>query len=142
MLILTPPPAQACYDAVAELGFGSSKVKNNTGSTPQLPAGCVFSKAADGTATAMFNTAKSATACKATAVKTSFAASAATGVSLNITLDSASKGATITIKGPSTVWFGTGISAKIMADQPYTLVVNATGIYMDPLPLQPLSVNL
>eukprot|EP00658_Telonema_sp_P-2_P011110 TRINITY_DN14225_c0_g1_i3.p1 TRINITY_DN14225_c0_g1~~TRINITY_DN14225_c0_g1_i3.p1 ORF type:complete len:942 (-),score=213.51 TRINITY_DN14225_c0_g1_i3:82-2907(-) len=36
--------------------------------------------------------------------------------------------ATITLTGPSDVWFGVGLAAQNMADAPYTLIVNSTGV--------------
>lgn len=35
---------------------------------------------------------------------------------------------TITASGPADVWFGIGFNASVMADSPYTLVVNASGV--------------
>jgi len=51
-----------------------------------------------------------------------------------LTGDISSKGtasngnATITLTGPAAVWFGVGLDAQNMADSPYTLVVNASGV--------------
>mmetsp|Transcript_19740 Transcript_19740/g.44426 ORF Transcript_19740/g.44426 Transcript_19740/m.44426 type:complete len:904 (+) Transcript_19740:70-2781(+) len=36
--------------------------------------------------------------------------------------------ATITVSGPADVWFGVGLNATQMADSPYTLIVNETGV--------------
>lgn len=36
--------------------------------------------------------------------------------------------ATITMSGPADVWFGAGFNASAMADSPYTLVVNESGV--------------
>lgn len=36
--------------------------------------------------------------------------------------------ATITLSGPDHVWFGVGFDAVEMADQPYTLIVNSSGV--------------
>mmetsp|Transcript_36428 Transcript_36428/g.67040 ORF Transcript_36428/g.67040 Transcript_36428/m.67040 type:complete len:907 (-) Transcript_36428:128-2848(-) len=36
--------------------------------------------------------------------------------------------ATITASGPADVWFGIGLNAQRMADSPYTLVVNSSGV--------------
>lgn len=36
--------------------------------------------------------------------------------------------ATITASGPADVWFGIGFNASAMADSPYTLIVNASGV--------------
>ena len=37
--------------------------------------------------------------------------------------------ATITLSGPSDRWFGVGFNAQVMSDSPYTLVVNASGVF-------------
>jgi len=36
--------------------------------------------------------------------------------------------ATITASGPADVWFGVGFNASAMADSPYTLIMNASGV--------------
>jgi len=36
--------------------------------------------------------------------------------------------ATITVSGPADVWFGIGLNATMMADMPYALIVNASGV--------------
>ena len=45
-------------------------------------------------------------------------------VNLSVTLDVARSAATITVAGPSTVWFGVGFGATTMADQPWTVIVD------------------
>ena len=35
---------------------------------------------------------------------------------------------TITLSGPSDAWFGGGLDAQQMSDQPYTIIVNSTGV--------------
>lgn len=46
---------------------------------------------------------------------------------MGISLDAATKAATITLSGPAANWFAVGLDAKLMFDKPYTIVVNATG---------------
>jgi len=36
--------------------------------------------------------------------------------------------ATITLSGPADAWFAVGLNAKLMADAPYTIIVNDTGV--------------
>ena len=36
--------------------------------------------------------------------------------------------ATITLSGPASGWFAVGLDAKLMHDNPYTLVVNDKGV--------------
>ena len=52
-------------------------------------------------------------------------------VSFNLTLDSAPAGglATMELSGPAGVWFAVGLGAQAMSDAPYTIVVNASGVY-------------
>jgi hypothetical protein len=84
--------AQACYDAVAELGFNATAVSNKTGSDTSLPAGCSFVKngadgtGTDGTGTAMFNTGTgSASGAAASATMGAASTSAVTGVTMQLT---------------------------------------------------------
>ena len=46
----------------------------------------------------------------------------------DISRKSSAGNATITLSGPADVWFGVGINAEAMADMPYTLIVNASGV--------------
>ena len=51
-------------------------------------------------------------------------------VQLKLEIDTAAateKQATITLSGPSALWFGVGFDAQTMADTPYTIYVNGTG---------------
>ena len=52
------PSAQACFDAVAHLGFPTSAdgtIENKTAADATQPAGCSFSRAKGGAGTATFN---------------------------------------------------------------------------------------
>jgi hypothetical protein len=131
--------AQACFDAIAGLGFNATSIANKTETDPKQPAGCVLIKNADGSADALFNKGGSGS-CTASKVKEAGSTSAVTGVTVGISLrntgldsegpeaPAANGTATITLTGPADRWFAVGLHAKIMADQPYTLVVNASGV--------------
>ena len=56
-------------------------------------------------------------------------ASAADGlVEVAVSLDATKAEATLTMSGPSAVWFGAGFGASSMGEQPWTVVVDGTGI--------------
>eukprot|EP01046_Picozoa_sp_COSAG06_P004689 COSAG06_NODE_200_length_20386_cov_35.829547_5_plen_749_part_00 len=120
--------AQGCYDAIAQLGFNTSKITNVTKSDPSSPAGCVLVQSADGSAEALYNTGGSG-ACKTSSVVAGESTSKANKVTLGVSLDSGSKLATITLSGPSTGWFAAGLNAELMVDQPYTIVANSSGVH-------------
>lgn len=48
-------------------------------------------------------------------------------VNLSLRLDAATSMASITIAGPSAVWFGVGFNAQQMGDEPWTVIVDGTG---------------
>ena len=48
----------------------------------------------------------------------------AVGVTLSLELDAAADVATITLTGPSGVWFGAGFNASAMKDGPWAVVVD------------------
>eukprot|EP00948_MAST-09A_sp_MAST-9A-sp1_P000688 g688.t1 len=52
-----------------------------------------------------------------------FAGSTTSCVNITVHLDTKSSTATITLTGPSDVWFGVGFNATEMADQPYAIIV-------------------
>jgi len=106
-------------------------------------------KNADGSAEALYNTggdvSSKATGCASASVKVAESSSPSTKVSVAIELKtttstSTSTGttgkpspppagvATITLSGPAEGWFGVGLNAKLMHDNPYTLVVNDKGV--------------
>lgn len=38
---------------------------------------------------------------------------------------------TITASGPADTWFGIGLNAKLMSDQPYTIILNGSGFVFE-----------
>ncbi len=92
-----------------------------------MPAGCVLDKNPDGSATALFNTGGSGS-CASADTKEAASSSPKTKVKVGISLAAAAKQATITLSGPAGAWFGVGFNAMQMEDQPYTIVVNSTGV--------------
>ena len=119
--------AQACFDAIEALGFNATHTTKKTASDPKMPAGCVLDKNPDGSATALFNTGGSGS-CASADTKEAASSSPKTKVKVGISLAAAAKQATITLSGPAGAWFGVGFNAMQMEDQPYTIVVNSTGV--------------
>jgi len=96
-------------------------------SSGTLPSGCVVTDHADGTVAAIFNTLQSSVACGSGAKQ--FIGHLTSLVNMSLALDATVAGgrATITLTGPSSVWFGVAFNAIAMGDLPYTIVVDGTG---------------
>ena len=115
----------ACWAAALELGVAKGKgLVNSSASDPKAPAGCSVSTLANGSVAVHLN-AKGQAACKtpAAAVRSGEATSAVL-VGLGLTLDPKAALATIRMSGPANAWFGVGLNARDMADQPYTIIVS------------------
>ncbi|KAL1520060.1 hypothetical protein AB1Y20_023535 [Prymnesium parvum] len=120
--------AADCWRAAVGLGLSPRRLANATASDPAAPAGCYVVQHASGDATVTFNAAGGG-ACPHASPRRGDATSAV-GVRFQLSLDSAPAGgnATIILSGPADVWFGVGLRAVQMADQPYTLVASASGV--------------
>ena len=126
---------QECFHAAASTlgneGTPASQFKNTTGSAPQRPSGCSVSSSIDSGSGSnhiqvYFNELSNSTVgCAADAGIVSGAASSLVDVA--VTLNATSKLATISLTGPSDVWFGVGFGAQAMADRPWTIVVDGNG---------------
>ena len=86
-------------------------LQNQTVNDKSYPIGCTFAATAKDKLTAIFNsyTGADAAACGAKALKLTGAASSY--VTFGLDLDVAADLATITLTGPSAVWFGVGLGA-------------------------------
>ena len=119
-----------CWAAAQVLGLNATKIVNKSAADPKAPHGCTVSIAGD-TATALYNTA-GAGGCTPAATRVGQATSIV-NVTLALTLDTTAAAgagvATIAITGPADVWFGVGLNATNMADAPYTLIANASGVF-------------
>lgn len=117
----------ACFDAIANLGVNATKWTNvSVNDEKSVPSGCSLTTHADGTASATFNAASSSsTTC---AFAASYAGARDTSVGISLSLSLSGDNVDITITGPADVWFGIGLNASKMADMPYTLIVNDTGV--------------
>jgi len=128
------PKAENCYNAIALLGFNVTKLTNATASEKDAPHGCVLVRNADGSGEALYNTggntSSDAEGCASSIVKVAQSGSPSTKVNVAVELNGAAAAgvATITLSGPASGWFAVGLDAKLMHDNPYTLVVNDKGV--------------
>mgnify|MGYP006091273867 FL=1 len=112
--------------------------KNVTVSEPSLPRGCSFAPNNGSTTvyTATFNTlASSKTPCGASSGTSILAGSMTSlGLTLGLKLDpthSASGLATLTLIGPSDVWYGFGLGAQTMSQTPNAIIVLGNGTVIE-----------
>ena len=107
--------------------FKSAKATNATVSDEGQPGGCSALSSSDGKGIkALFNNATSTVECGSGATLfTGSANDTAVGVTLSLELDLAIETATITISGPSGVWFGVGFNASAMQEGPWAVVVDS-----------------
>ena len=122
--MIHPDPA----DWVGQEFAAAPAFVNKTVSSDALPAGCSI-VTSNGTSTAYFNTkADSKAACGAGSSGV-LAGSATSVITFGLKLDPTVSGgeATITLSGPSTVWFGVGLGAQAMADTPNAIIVLGNG---------------
>mmetsp|Transcript_30184 Transcript_30184/g.59088 ORF Transcript_30184/g.59088 Transcript_30184/m.59088 type:complete len:774 (-) Transcript_30184:87-2408(-) len=119
--------ASECFQAA--LATVGGNISHSSGTDPSQPPGCSMSTLSAGATSrhiAFFNSLQSSTT--ACAAKASIVAgSAASLTSVDIQLDEAQGEATISLSGPSDVWFGVGFNATKMADTPWTIVVDGAG---------------
>ena len=120
--------AGECFEAVSKT-FKSAKATNTTVSDAGQPGGCSAVSSTDGKGIkALFNNAASTVECGSGAtIFTGMANDTAIGVTLSLELDVATGTATITLTGPSGVWFGVGFNASAMSEGPWAVVVNGGG---------------
>merc|ERR1719322_744624 len=117
--------AEECFEAVSKT-FKTTRAKNSTISDSKRPGGCSAVSSSDGSGIkALFNNAQSAVECGSGAnIFTGMANDTTVGVSLSLELDVARDTATITLTGPSNVWFGAGFNASAMKEGPWAVVVD------------------
>jgi len=117
--------AASCYEAAAS--FNIASLKNETVSDSSKPK-CFVLTGSDGTASVIFNTNYSQQQeCSRESVHVGVAKTNV-NVVMNIHVDEDKDNVTIVLSGPSSGWFGVGFNAQKMADMPYTIVVNSTGV--------------
>ncbi|XP_071127367.1 uncharacterized protein [Mytilus edulis] len=121
----SPQSAIVCFDAVAMLGVKSTKNVTLTISSNAVPSGCSVDSESDGTLTVYYNEFKSTKQCSTSSKRTG-RANFDIGVSIKAAISETS---TISLTGPADAWFGVGFNATNMANSPYTLIVNSTGVF-------------
>ena len=117
--------AQSCFAAAQQIGMSQSvRVATTSGSSTDRPPGCSVSVNGT-TASVFFNTNSASPACCGT-TPAGVEGTQQSLVTLGLALDSTA-GATITLTGPSRVWFGVGFNTHVMSNSPYTITVNGDG---------------
>lgn len=113
-----------CFTSATSLVSVEANVTISNGS---LPAGCFLDfSSASSAYTAIFNTFASRASCSSTGT-TRLQGTRQDLCALTLDLDIVNQVVTLTLTGPSDVWFGFGFDATSMADTPYTIVVDGVG---------------
>jgi len=119
---------QECFHAAsALLSTGGQVFVNQTASDPARPRGCSVSSDPSDPLTihVFFNQLADSTAECAHGMTTLVGKTqSATDVGVLVSLDTVNDTATITLTGPSAVWYGVGFGAQAMVDQPWTIIVD------------------
>ena len=118
-----------CAAVVAQLAPAGFNTTAATVRDPSFPPGCSFAvnKSAR-LLTATFNTeAPCASPDLCGRGMTALLGAEKSLVELQLGLDQASPNATVELTGPDGVWFGVGFNAKVMADAPWTVIVDGAG---------------
>eukprot|EP00040_Diaphanoeca_grandis_P018294 m.96161 g.96161 ORF g.96161 m.96161 type:complete len:848 (-) comp26871_c0_seq2:157-2700(-) len=116
--------AAECFQAITKL-VSNNTVTTNEVSNTSMATGCSIEHKADGGMFAIFNQAKSVATCGST--PTAVIGHTTSLVDLSVHLDSVTDTVTITMAGPSAVWFGVGFNASEMSDEPWAVIVDGTG---------------
>lgn len=115
-----------CFNAVATMGLQVDKNVTLSAASDSIPHGCSVLSDSDGKWTATFNRFTSTKECSTSPFR-SGAVTFDNGVTAKVELNTTT--ATITLSGPADAWFGIGFNATAMADSPYTIRANSTGVY-------------
>mmetsp|Transcript_2949 Transcript_2949/g.6209 ORF Transcript_2949/g.6209 Transcript_2949/m.6209 type:complete len:755 (+) Transcript_2949:19-2283(+) len=117
--------AAECFAAAASTLAPAAPTAGHVVTDPRMPAGCLATVDAAGGVQADFNAARSSALCAADNSEVSGAMNSLVNMSLH--LSTVSDRATITLSGPSSVWFAVGFNAHEMGDAPWTVVVDGNG---------------
>lgn len=118
-LIATP---QECFRAAGTVAPGvnlTQTIVNNL----TLPAGCLILVTKTGSASVVYNHAKSTVSCGAGSQ--GMHGQTASLVTVDVLVQQ--QNVTITLTGPVDVWFGVGFNASAMKDSPWAIIVDGTG---------------
>jgi hypothetical protein len=120
--------SEECFAAAkAALGETGINFTYTSGSDQSKPAGCsaLVDPSNGHLVHVYFNSAGSSIACGSDAQQISGSASSL--VDLSVSLNVSAEIATITLTGPSNVWFGVAFNASAMKDAPWAIIVDGTG---------------
>lgn len=118
--------ASECFVAATKVGL-TLNFTDTAGMNSQAPNGCSIQVSSDGkSGVAYFNElANSSVECAAGAKE--LVGTASSLVTVSVALNVSTQYATITMVGPSDVWFGVGFNAQEMKDAPWAIIVDGTG---------------
>eukprot|EP01083_Nonionella_stella_P279752 951569_1 len=118
-----------CMDAAADAGIIVDDIK--TINDPSQSTGCSIQPVGTtGKYTVIYNTNTAKQTCgTANNDNPGVTGSANLGNLTTLSIDHVANGAdvTITLSGPSSVWYGVGFNATTMADEPYAIIIDGTG---------------
>ena len=119
--------AEDCFAAAKSMqGVApTTKVETASGASDTLAPGCTVTYGSDGVIKAFFNTKQTNQCCGEGVTALSGESTPGSLVSLKLSVTGAE--ATITLSGPSSVWYGAGLFAQTMEEAPYTIIVDGTG---------------
>ena len=116
--------ANDCFNAVSLLT--KEMAANSTASDPKRPSGCSAHVNSAGRTEAVYNTGASSYAKCGGGTTKAFGRTVSL-VAMNVSVDASTDLVTITLSGPSDVWFGVGFNAQAMSDAPWTIIVDGNG---------------
>ena len=124
--------ASECFAGAAKALVGASpRITTASGADGAHPAGCsITSDPVTGAARVFFNkpaATDAPPACGAGSASLAGRTATAGLVDVHVSLDAAAAVATITLAGPSDVWFGVGFNASSMRDLPWAVIVDGAG---------------
>lgn len=122
--------ASECFDAAPKLlGSSGFTTFNNTYITDAtLPAGCLAASDADARVVhVMFNRVQADAAAQCGDGVQALSGQTQSLVNVKVDVDAKADLVTITLAGPSAVWFGVGFNASAMKGAPWTIIVEGDG---------------
>lgn len=117
-----------CFGAATQfIGASGNTFDNFEISNTSMPAGCSVTNDPQNSLNyfVYFNSAASSTACGGSNVVLSGAT--ASLVNLQVNMDSEKDLVTISMTGPSSVWYGVGFGAQAMKDAPWAIIADGSG---------------
>jgi hypothetical protein len=117
--------AEECFAAANSMdGMANATVQTSQGESDTLASGCTVTYDGTSVITAFFNTKETTQCCGAGVTELVGAAASLVDLKLSVT---AANQVTITLAGPSDVWFGVGFFAQTMEEAPYSVIVDGAG---------------